>query len=107
MSIGNVAFKHLLGWLILGTKGGLTRARIIKTLKKKPQNANQLATLLQLDYKSIRHHLGVLQKHRIITSAGDRYGATYFLSQTMEENYALFEEIGREFWEKEKKELKQ
>ena len=104
MSIGRVPFRHLLGWLLLGTKGGFTRARIIKALKETPQNANQLATLLQLDYKSIRHHLGVLQKHRIITSVGDRYGATYFLSQTMEENYALFEEIGREIWEKEKKE---
>ena len=104
MSINRVSFKHLLGWLIVGTKGGVTRARIIKTLKETPQNANQLATLLQLDYKAIRHHLGVLQKHRIITSAGDRYGTTYFLSQAMEENYALFEEIGREIWEKEKKE---
>jgi DNA-binding transcriptional ArsR family regulator len=107
MSINRVSFKHLLGWLIVGTKGGVTRARIIKTLKETPQNANQLATLLQLDYKAIRHHLGVLQKHMIITSTGDRYGTTYFLSQTMEENYALFEEIGREIWEKEKKEQDQ
>jgi len=107
MSIGKVSFKHLLGWLILGTKGGLTRARIISALKKAPQNANQLATLLQLDYKAVRHHLGILQKHRIITSVGDRYGLTYFLSQTMEENYALFEEIGRQIWEKEKKEWTQ
>ena len=104
MSISRIPFKHLLEWLILGTKGGFTRARIIRTLKETPQNANQLATLVQLDYKAIRHHLGVLQKHRIITSVGDRYGANYFLSQTMEENYVLFEEIGMEFWEKEKKE---
>ena len=40
--------KYLLGWLIAGTRGGVTRARIIKALKKKPQNANQLATLLKM-----------------------------------------------------------
>jgi hypothetical protein len=41
----------------------------------------------------MRHHLEVLEKNKLIISVGDRYGATYFLSQTMEENYVLFEEI--------------
>ena len=85
--------KYLLGWLIAGTRGGVTRAKIIKVLKENPQNANQLANLLKMDYRTIRHHLEVLQKNRIITSAGDKYGVTYFLSPEMEENYALFEEI--------------
>lgn len=73
-------------------------------LREMPQNANQLATLLEKDYRTIRHHLQVLQKNRIITSAGERYGTTYFLSQEMEDNYALFEEILNRFWKKEKKE---
>jgi len=85
--------KYLLGWLIAGTRGGVTRAKIIKALKEKPQNANQLATLLKMDYRTIRHHLKVLEKNKIITSVGERYGTTYFLSVEMEENYALFEEI--------------
>ena len=85
--------KYLLGWLIAGTRGGVTRAKIIKVLKENPQNANQLANLLKMDYRTIRHHLEVLQKNRMITSAGERYGITYFLSPEMEENYALFEEI--------------
>lgn len=85
--------KYLLGWLIAGTRGGVTRVKIIKALKEKPQNANQLATLLKMDYRTIRHHLRVLGKNRIITSAGEGYGTTYFLSVEMEENYALFEEI--------------
>lgn len=86
------SFKYLLGWLIAGTRGGPTRAKMIETLKETPQNANQLATNLKMDYKTMRHHLDVLEKNRIITSVGD-YGATYFLSQVMEDNYALFEEI--------------
>ncbi len=96
--------KYLLGWLIAGTRGGVTRAQIIKALKETPQNANQLANLLELDYRTIRHHLKVLQKNRIITSAGDRYGTTYFLSPEMEENYAVFEEILKKIWKKEKRE---
>ena len=85
--------KYLLGWLIAGTRGGVTRAQIIKALHESPQNANQIATLLKMDYRTIRHHLKVMEKNGIITSAGDRYGLTYFLSPQMEANYELFEEI--------------
>lgn len=93
MSINARSLRYLLGWLITGTRGGPTRAKIIEALKETPLNANQLATLLKMDYKTMRHHLDVLEKNKIITSIGDRYGATYFLSQITEENYALFEEI--------------
>jgi DNA-binding transcriptional ArsR family regulator len=93
MSSNARSLKYLFGWLIAGTRGGPTRAKILGSLKEKPQNANQLATLLSMDYKTMRHHLEVLEKNRLITSVGDRYGATYFLSQVMEDNYSLFEEI--------------
>jgi len=94
------SLKYLLGWLIAGTRGGPTRAKIIEALKETPQNANQLATLLKMDYKTMRHHLEVLEKNRIITSMGDRYGATYFLSQTLEDNYGVFEEIVKKIGKK-------
>ena len=100
MSANARSLKYLLGWLIAGTRGGPTRAKIIEALKETPQNANQLATMLKMDYKTMRHHLEVLEKNKIITSIGDRYGATYFLSQTMEENYALFEEIMKKIGKK-------
>ena len=74
--------------------------KIIDALKETPQNANQLATLLKMDYKTVRHHLQVLEKNKIITSVGDRYGATYFLSQVMEDNFALFEEIEKKIGKK-------
>ena len=96
--------RYLLGWLIAGTRGGVTRAKIIKALKEKPQNANQLANMLKMDYRTIRHHLKVLQKNRIITSAGNGYGTTYFLSPEMEENYGIFEEILNKLWKKQKRE---
>jgi DNA-binding transcriptional ArsR family regulator len=94
------SLKYLLGWLIAGTRGGATRAKIIKILKETPQNANQLANQLGMDYRTIRHHLKVLEKNRIITTAGERYGTTYFLSPVLEENYALFEEIVKRMWKK-------
>jgi DNA-binding transcriptional ArsR family regulator len=92
--------KYLLGWLIAGTRGGPTRARIIEILKDTPQNANQLANSLGMDYRTIRHHIEVLEKNKIITSMGEGYGKTYFLSPAMEENYAVFEEILKKIWKK-------
>ncbi len=100
MAVNARPLKYLLGWLIAGTRGGVTRARIIQILRETPQNANQLSNLLGMDYRTIRHHLGVLEKNRIITSAGEGYGTTYFLSPAMEENYSLFEEIVKKIWKK-------
>jgi DNA-binding transcriptional ArsR family regulator len=106
MSIRVRPLKYLLGWLIAGTRGGATRAKIIETLRENPQNANQMANLLEMDYRTIRHHLKILQKNRIITSAGDGYGTTYFLSTEMEENYGLFEEILNKLWKTQKRKKK-
>jgi DNA-binding transcriptional ArsR family regulator len=106
MSVRVRPLKYLLGWLIAGTRGGVTRAKIIETLRENPQNANQLATSLGMDYRTIRHHLRILQKNRIITSAGNGYGTTYFLSVEMEENYGIFEEILNKLWKKQKRKKK-
>jgi len=89
----NQSVRQLIGWLIAGTKGGKTRAKIIKILKNSPQNSNQLATLLKVNYKTIRHHIAILEKNKLIISAGTHYSTAYFLSELMEENYPLFEEI--------------
>jgi DNA-binding transcriptional ArsR family regulator len=106
MAIGVRPLRYLLGWLIAGTRGGVTRAKIIEVLRENPQNANQLANTLGMDYRTIRHHLKLLQKNRIITSAGDGYGTTYFLTVEMEENYGIFEEILNKLWKKQKREKK-
>jgi predicted ArsR family transcriptional regulator len=100
MSANARPLKYLLGWLIAGTRGGTTRAEIMKTIHEMPQNANQLATTLKVDYKTVRYHLEVLEKNHIVTSVGDKYGATYFLTQMMEDNYSVFEEIVKKIWKK-------
>jgi len=100
MSSSTRPMKYLLGWLIAGTRGGITRAEMIKSIHETPQNANQLAISMKVDYKTVRYHLEVLEKNHIVTSVGDKYGATYFLTQAMEDNYAAFEEILKKIWKK-------
>ncbi len=90
----SAALRQLLWYLIAGTRGGMNRARIIEALRERPYNANQLAEALGLDYRTIRHHLDLLQKNGLITRPiGDAYAAPYFLSPYLEGNYAIFEAI--------------
>lgn len=88
--------KKMLWWLIAGTKGGINRARIIHELHNRPYNAHQLAEILELDYKTVRHHIKVLEDNHVITDSGGKYGTMYFLTSQMEENYELFKEIWHE-----------
>ena len=93
MSLTKRSFKQLLLWLIEGSRGGVNRGRIIVAIKEQPLNANQLGILLGVDYRTIRHHLDVLEKNRLITSMGEHYGKVYFLSSDLEQSYGDFEEI--------------
>ena len=85
--------KRLLWFVFMGSKGGLNRMRIISVIRERPLNANQLAKELDLDYKAIQHHIGVLEKNNLITRIGEKYGTTYFISTFLEVNLAAFDEI--------------
>lgn len=87
------AAKRLLWWLLVGSAGGFNRTRIIQEIITTPRNANELATLLKLDYKTTRHHLEMLEKNRLITPIGNKYGTLYFPSEFLEENMHFFKEI--------------
>jgi len=65
-------------------------------IRDEPRNAQQLAEGLALDYKTVRHHLRVLGKNGLVTTAGERYGQVYFLSPSIESRWAVFENIVRD-----------
>lgn len=85
--------KRLLWFVFAGSHGGLTRLKIISKLRKNPVNTNQLAKDLGMDYKSIQHHIKVLEKNNLITGMGEKYGVLYFISTFLEVNMEAFEEI--------------
>lgn len=84
------AVRRVIWWVFAGNRGGPNRARLVVCLKEKPMNANQLAQKLGMDYKTIRHHLGVLAKNHLVIEAGEGYGAMYFISPELEQNYDEF-----------------
>ena len=93
MSTRNRVLKHMLQWLIAGSRGGPNRARLIVAIREEPMNANQLCEVLGVDYRTVRHHLDILEKNGLVTSMGPRYGKVYFLSHELETRYGDFEEI--------------
>ena len=81
-------------WYVLtGTRGGSNRIRILRALDERPRNANQLADDLDLDYKTVRHHLDVLEENDILTNSGDDYGAVYLPTDRARHNWDTVEEI--------------
>jgi len=86
--------KQVLWYILAGTRGGHNRIRIIDALIERPYNANQLCEKLEMDYRTIRHHLKILTDNNVLARpAGDAYGSMYFLSGIMENHIGTFDEI--------------
>ena len=76
---------------MLGTRGGPNRIRILETLSQRPYNANQLAEILSMDYKTIRHHLEILLENSlVIMSKEKRYGELYHITDYARMNLQEF-----------------
>ena len=93
------SFKHLLQWMIAGQKGGVNRALIIMILKDEPKNANQLATQLKVDYRTIRHHLNVLEKNKLTRkSIATGKSVSAPIGEVAAETTALAQDNGSVYW---------
>lgn len=87
------SWRRLLWYVLAGSRGGPNRGRIINLLRKEPYNINRLAEALNVHYRVAEHHIRILQRNRLVTSAGEKYGMLYFLSPEMEAHLQLFDEI--------------
>lgn len=85
--------KRLLWFLFAGSRGGENRIRIIDLIKERPQNMNQLAEAMGVDYKAVQHHIGVLEKNNMVAKTGEKYGVLYFISNYLEANLQAFNEV--------------
>lgn len=88
--------EAVLWYVLTGTRGGRNRARLLRAIDERPRNANQLADALDLDYKTVRHHLAVLRENGIIERSGDEYGAVYLPTDTARDHWDIVEEIFEE-----------
>ena len=89
----NPRFRMILWSIIAGTRGGINRAKILNLIKETPMNANKIATVLNLDHKTVIHHVKILAKNELVEKAEKDYGAEYYLTQIMKNNQSVLEEI--------------
>lgn len=87
--------ESVLWYLLASSRGGPTRVRVLRAIDERPRNANQLATELDLDYTTIRHHLEVLVDNNVLQRSGDEYAAVYLFTDQVEANWDTVEEIFR------------
>jgi DNA-binding transcriptional ArsR family regulator len=88
--------EAVLWYVLTGTRGGKNRVRILRSIDERPRNANQLAEDLDLDYKTVRHHLDVLMDNDIVAKSGDDYGAVYLPTDRARHHWDTVEEIAAE-----------
>ncbi|MDX1534932.1 MAG: winged helix-turn-helix domain-containing protein [Thermoplasmata archaeon] len=89
--------ERVLWFLVAGSKGGPNRARILMALSERPSNPHQLSERLELNYKTVTHHLRLLERHELVVNAAEgSYGSPYFLSKLMEHYLPVLQEIMEE-----------
>jgi predicted transcriptional regulator len=89
--------EKVLHWILAGTTGGYNRLRILNELLKKPQNTNMLSKKLNLDFKTVQHHLRVMEKNRLVTfKGGNGFAKVYFPSDMIENNIDLIKEFNHD-----------
>jgi len=90
---GTELMEPVLWQVLAGTRGGPNRARVLKALDERPRNPNQLAEDLGLAYKTVRHHLEVLEENGVVQSTDSDYGTVYLPSDRVRNNWDTVEEI--------------
>lgn len=85
--------EAVLWYVLAGTRGGMNRVRILRALNERPSNPNQLASDMDLNYDTVRHHLDVLTDNDLVRSSGDDYGAVYLPTASVKDNWDTVETI--------------
>ncbi|PSQ02974.1 ArsR family transcriptional regulator [Halobacteriales archaeon QS_4_69_31] len=85
--------EAVLWYVLAGTRGGMNRVRILRALDERPSNPNQLASDMDLNYDTVRHHLDVLTDNDLVRSSGDDYGAVYLPTESVKDNWDTVETI--------------
>lgn len=96
LTLARVKNKELYN-LIAIRNGGRTTMRILDEILINPKNANQLAKILNLDYKTVTYHLEIICRHQFVLK--EKFDNYYFyhpsdkLIKSLDEYMIIREEI--------------
>ena len=83
-----------------GMSGRYTRLRIICSITEIPINTLELSKKLELDYKTIKHNIAVLEKNNLIIRQGAGYGDMFFPSDLISMNLPTLYKVIRKVEDK-------
>ena len=99
--------NELFSSVFTGMGGRYTRLRIICAITEDPMNTMELSKKLDMDYKTIKHSIGVLEKNNLIVRAGEGYGDLFFPSDLISSNlptlYSVIRKVEAKLEKSEKK----
>ncbi len=78
-------------WILEASRGGPMRARILTILRRQPSNPHQLARELGVNYRTVLHHLRVLEENGLVERLGQGYGRPYVLTIEAEQAWSIIE----------------
>lgn len=80
----------LLRYLVLETRGGETRARILELLLERPRNSHEIARELGLNYGTVTGHLRRLVRGNLVLAlTAERYAQGFGVAPIVRENARL------------------
>lgn len=92
-----MASRSMLWYLLVGSRGGANRLRILDLLQRTPRNAHEISVELGIDYRTVRHHLGLLEDAGVVSRPlGGVYGSPYEATSYLLANLDALEDLRRE-----------
>ena len=92
-----MASRSMLWYLLVGSRGGENRLRILDLLQRTPRNAYEISIDLGIDYRTVRHHLGLLEGAGVVSRPlGGVYGSPYEVTSYLLANRDALDDLRRE-----------
>ncbi len=66
--------------LFFESRGNFNRVKIVNLLNQRPYNLHQISKELILNYRTVEHHLKILEENKVVQSDGNGYGALFSIS---------------------------
>jgi len=85
--------EMMLYYHLVATRGGKNRMYILKILMTRPMNINQIARKIGITYSGVLYHIKILEKNNLIIPFGEKYGTIYALSEQIEQNINLVNDL--------------
>ncbi|MEM0127523.1 MAG: winged helix-turn-helix domain-containing protein [Thermoplasmatales archaeon] len=85
LDIKDKEVRRLFYYLFVYSRGAVLRSRIVLMLMERPMNKNELSTGLNVNYRTVEHHISVLIKNKVLDGDFRKYNSLFYINDGMRE----------------------